>query len=298
MLPNLFYIINFTLSIIASLIALIIAFLILIIVFTNRHCRTIANLLICNTSVATIFYYSLNLISIIYGLRADWAYYQPACIFRAYCYTVLCAVICYSYSIQAISRLLFTVFYTHKYFQTWYIHWMMIIISWFISILTPIIPFFFQHGYRLEEESHICIPTTKVFFTSMFSVIIAFVIPLNIVTIIYAIIFYYARQSTRRIIGFSSHVRMVTTQTAIVKVKREIRLMKKIFILLSLLLCGGTPYLILVLWHKISKQPPPESFYLLSTNFIPIFIALKMVTLFCMCKKMKHIPSQYLSRLW
>ena len=79
MLPDLFYTINFSLSIIASIIAL--------------------------TSIATILYYSLNLTSVIYGLHDNWAYHQSACAFHAYCYTTLCAAICYSYSIQAVSRL-------------------------------------------------------------------------------------------------------------------------------------------------------------------------------------------------
>jgi hypothetical protein len=299
MLPNLFYTINFSVSIIASIIALIFAFLILLIVIINRHCRTIANLLTCNTSIATILYYLLNITSVTFSLRDDWAYHQPACTFRAYCYTTLCAAICYSYSIQAISRLFFTVFFKHKCLQTWYIHWMMIITSWLISILMPIIPFFFEHGYGLEVEAHLCVPSTKIFFTSIFYVIIAFVIPLNIVTIIYTIIFYYVRQSTRRVIGFISNTTTmtITTNNTILNVRREMKLMKNMSILISLLICGGTPYLILVLWHVILTQSPPESFHLLSTNFIPIFIALKMIALFCMCRKVKHSALQYLRKL-
>ena len=279
---------------------MIFAFLILIIVILDRNCRTITNLLTCNSSVATILYYILNLISVIYGLRDDWAYHQPACAFRAYCYTTLCAAICYSYSIQAVSRLYFTVLFKYKYLQSWYIHWTMIIISWLISILIPIIPFFFEHGYRLEEESHICVATTKIFFTAIFSVIIAFIIPLNIITIVYSIIFFYVRKSTRRVIGFISNtaIMTITTTSSILNVRREMKLAKRMFIILTLLICGGTPYLILILWHAILIQhPPPESFYLLSTNLIPIFISLKMIALFFMCRQVKHSVLQYLRKL-
>ncbi|UJR32171.1 hypothetical protein I4U23_019637 [Adineta vaga] len=265
MLPNLFYIINFSISIFVAIIALIIAFLILISVICHRSCRTISNLLICNTSIATIAYYLLNLISIFYALQNNWAYHQPACVFRAYSYTVLCAALCYSYSIHAISRLFFTVFYTHKSLQTWFVHWTMILISWSVSILTPIVPLLiFKHGYQLEEESRICLPTTKIFLSSICSLSIAFLIPLTIVTSIYGIIFFHARQSTHRIRGFTSNVTtmMMTSQPKLLKVKREIKLMKKILILVCLLLCGGTPYSILVLWHFLCTKSPPESVFI------------------------------------
>lgn len=299
MSSNLFFTINFAFSILAALIALTVALIILTTVALTRHCRTRPNLLICNTSVATICYYLLNLLSVYYGSRRDWAVYQPACTFRAYCYTVLCAAICYSYSIQALSRLFFTVLYMHKYLQTWSVHWTMIIVSWSVSILAPLIPLlFFQHGYRLEEESHLCLPTVKVFSTSMCAVVIAFLIPLNFVTVIYGLIFCFARRSTHRIRSFTARLKTasMTSQTALLKVKREIKLIKNILILICLLLFGGTPYLTLVLWHALSSRPLPPSFYLLSTNFIAIFIALKMVTLFCMCKQIKSNLQKYLAR--
>lgn len=110
MLSNLFYTVNFALSIVASIIALMFAFLLIIIDVVNKQCHTVANLLTCNTTVAIIFYTITVLQSNILGLREDGLYYQPACTFRAYCLVMACATICYSYSIQPISRLFFAVF--------------------------------------------------------------------------------------------------------------------------------------------------------------------------------------------
>jgi hypothetical protein len=165
MLTNLFYTINFSLAIVVSIIALIFAFLTIIIFVINRQCRTISNLLACNTAIAVIFYYILNLFSSIYGLREDESYNQPACIFRGYCYTASCTAICYSYLIHAISRLFSAVFYNHRSLLTWSVHWLMIIINWFICITSPIVPIFVYGRYRLEQESHLCIATTKIFIT-------------------------------------------------------------------------------------------------------------------------------------
>jgi hypothetical protein len=294
MLSSLFYIVNFSLLIIVSVVGIIFACLTLTIVIIDRKCHTTTNLFLCNTSVAIICIFILHLIDFAYSLPDNWVNYQPACGFRAYIASMLCAVICYSYSIQALSRLFSVVFYKYKYLQASRVHWLMIIISWLISILTSIVPFFYHNAYGLEQESRMCTNTTKIFFTSLYSVVIDFVIPLNIVTVIYGIIFHYARQSTRRVVTFISN----TTKISTLNVKREMKLMKNMSLSLGLLTCGGTPYLILVLWHATQDQPPPEAFYLLSIMSILICSSLNMIALFYMSKDVKNSAVGYLRKLY
>jgi hypothetical protein len=147
----------------------------------------------CNTATATSIYSILQLISVNYGLREDWFHNQPACIFRAYCYVAVCIVVCGSYAVQSISRLFFAVLYKYKYLLTWRVHWFMIIANYLMAILEPIAPIFVGNSYRLEAESRLCMATTKVFYSLMLAVIAAYLIPLTIVTIMYAIIFYHVR---------------------------------------------------------------------------------------------------------
>jgi hypothetical protein len=47
------------------------AFIMIIIVVINRQCRTITNLMMCNSAAATVMYSILQLFSAVYGIRED-----------------------------------------------------------------------------------------------------------------------------------------------------------------------------------------------------------------------------------
>lgn len=291
MLSNLFYTINFSLAIVASTIGLIFCFLIIIIIFIDCQLHTIANLLTCNTVSTLIIYSILVLISSINGLYEDWYSHQPACIFRAYCYTMISATICYSYLIQAISRLFYVIFYKYKYLQTWRVHCIMVIINWVIGNIIPIIMLLMNsNAFGQEEESGLCIAISKLSLVSIFNVITSFVIPVSIVAIIYGIILYHARQSSRRVTGFVPRTNTFMSNTNIAKpnLKREIRLMKNIIIILSLLTCAGTPYLVRILLLAINEKMVPDYLDLLSINSITICAECLMVITFFMNKEVKN----------
>jgi len=255
--------------------------------------------MMCNTAAATTIYSILRLFSAAYGLQEDWFYNQPACTFRAYCYVMVCMIVTSSYALQSISRLFFAVLYKHKYLLSCRIHWFIIIINYLISMLGPIPPIFIGNGYVFEPESRLCLATTKVFYSSMLAVTIAYIIPISIVITVYGIILYHARQSTRRIVASTRNnsVQAIANNSIKPNFKREMQLMKNISILVGIHLCAGIPYLILVLWHVIQKQSPPEPFYLLALIAISICFAIKMIILFFMNKEVKNVAINYLRNL-
>lgn len=205
-------------------------------------------------------------------------------------FVVSCTSLPYSHSIHAVSRLFFVVFYKHKYLLTWHTHWILIIINWFLGILLPIEPFFIPGGYIYENESRLCTCTTKKVSTAMYGITTAFLIPFTIVTIIYTTLIYRAHRSTRRV--------RVNRPSIISNIGREMTLIRNMSILLSILLCGGTPYLILVLWHMFVDENPPESFYLLIINSISICTTIMMLTLFNLNKDVKKKTCKFLKKLF
>jgi hypothetical protein len=295
MLSDLFFIINYSVTITASVISLTLCFLIIITVITHRQCRDVANLLTCNTCVAIGLYFIARIITAIFALPGDWKYHQPACAFRGYCSLALCAAFCYSYSIQAISRLFFAVFYKHRYLLTFRTHWILIIINWLISIIISILPFFVQNGFEFEQESRSCVVTPSIPSVAFYTVITVFIIPLNTVTIVHGIIFRRVQQSGRRVTHFVSTGTTAATSGNITasNAKRELILMQKMSTQSGIITCGGILYLILVIWNATQEQSPPESFYLLSINLISIFTAIMMIAIFFMNKKIKDIVVGY-----
>ena len=84
MLPDFFFTINFSISIMMSLATVTVSFIMIVLYITQQRCHSITNLLTSNTSVFIALYSLGNLVSSVFGLRQDWAEDQPACIFRAY----------------------------------------------------------------------------------------------------------------------------------------------------------------------------------------------------------------------
>ena len=301
MVSELFYKINFIVSIVASMIGLFVGCLIIVVVIINRQCRSIPNLLMCNSILAMIFYRIIIFISTIYGLGDDWLHYQPACTFRAYCILISSAAICYSYTIQAISRLFFVVFYKHKYLQTYRVHWLMIILSWFISVHVPFVMFLINNNIIvLQEGFRFCVNAVYLFIPSAYAIISVYAIPCSIMASIYGIIFNRARQSTRRVVTFASQPTptVVISHNAILNMKRELILMTNMMILVSFFTCSGMPYCLLIFWQIVFKTAPPEPLYLISINSITIGSGCMIVITFFMSKEVKKCCFQYVRKFW
>jgi hypothetical protein len=238
-----------------------------------------------------------NLFTTAYAFSNDSSLYQPTCLLRGYLSIMACTGLCYSYLIQAISRLFCTALYKHKNLQTWHIHRIMIIMNWILAFLIPIPPIFLN-GYVLEEESRLCLPSTKIFSSAIYVISSVFLIPLTLIQIIYVIILYYAHQSTRRVVDFATKTNTVAIRGYIPlpNFKRELILMRNMLILVFILTSGGAPFAMLIFWHVAQPGQQPESLYLLSINSITFFIMLNTITSFFMSRDVRKTTAKYLRK--
>jgi hypothetical protein len=291
MLPEFFYIINFSYAILISSLSSVISITTILIVYKNRQFRTFNNVLTCNTCIAALFYSMVTIATSIYGFREDWALNAPLCSFRAFCYNVGVASICHSKSMHAISRLFFSVYYKHHCLLTWRCHHILIGLTWIISIIVCIPPFFVEGGYALEEESRSCVLSSKVYLLALYITVVSCIIPFNIIASVYIQILLHVRRSTRRVWAFHQN-----TNNDVRKSKREMKLMKQMIIQTSVLISGGPIFLFLVGWHAITDQPPPESLYLLGFNLLTTVGALAPFVQFIMNKQLKEFLIQFLER--
>jgi 7 transmembrane receptor (rhodopsin family) len=301
MLSDLFYTVTFTVSIVASTITIFLGLAIIVAVIIHHPCRTVRNLLLCNTAAATCIYSLFQITLAVYGFRADPLHPPPACVFQAYFYTAVCVMVPVSYLLQSISSYFFAVLYRHKYLLGWKIHWLMIVANYFYAFVGSLTPIFHDRGYEFEAESRLCLATTKVLRVSMYTVSIAYLIPLNLIILLYGIIFYETRQAARRVTAFApdrlSHGRTITSNTVRPNLQREMKLMKNILILVSILLLAGIPYLMMVIWQAATTYPPPEPMYSLCMVDITVFFVIKMIVLFYMNREVKNTVVTYLRKM-
>ena len=256
---ELFYVINFSFNITISSIAIVFSFLIIFVIINHRQCHSFTNLLVCDLCVTSMIYSILHIIGCFYGLREGWDVHQPFCTMRAYLLLVMITAASYSFMIQAISRLFFVIFYTHRFLRTWRVHWILIILKWCISFSFSIKPFFVQGGFTLIPEYRMCGVTNRILPVAVYINVISFAFPGSIIGIVYSIILYQLYKSTHRVMPVVNEG-SVPGRIPLPSIGRELKTMKIILILLSILACGGIPYLIVTFWNIVQHQSAPQEF--------------------------------------
>lgn len=267
--PNLFFILNFSLAILVSLIGITLCLTLLITVLQHRKCQTISNLLACNTSIAIILYLILTIHASIYGLNEDWALHAPLCIPRAYLFTGAIGTVCYSFALQSLSRLVFTIYYRYQCLLTWRLHRLMIVFNWLIGFSIPLFALL-QHGsLQFERQSRVCVLKTNVFSVAIFSMVMIIFIPVSVTTIVYRKLFHHSRQSTDRILRT---VKYLNTRRVRLNVRRDLKLVQQLLIHMTCASCGGVIFMFNVLWQALSDKPLPKYFFLLGYILMTIGI--------------------------
>jgi hypothetical protein len=136
-----------------------------------------------------------------------------------------------------------------------------------VSGVITIGTYFSPSAYEYELESGLCFLTTKNFATSFTVVTLVFVINLGTMIILYGIIIWHITQYNR----------INPTNSCTLRAKRNMKVYRKIFIFVSILLVGGTPYLLCSILHQIGKAP--WALYATAQLFIAFSAALESMAL-------------------
>lgn len=223
----------------------------------------------------------------IYGFHEDWARNQPICALSGYITLVACAGVCYSYLVQALSRLFFTLLLKYKYLKTYTVHWCMVIFNWIIAFLVPLPSLLTENGIIYQNEARLCLMSTELFWISMYSMVAFFALPLNLSCMVYQMIWHHAKRSTQRI---GDTQRVFHTKTVIINAKREAKLARNLIIMQAAFIFGGTPYFALIIWIKVAPHfPPPDSLHALSIHCISVSILMKILVYFSTNQQVKNV---------
>ena len=114
-------------------------FLIVLIYQKRRRLHTCRHLLMCNTSVALIFYCVNQAINLIFIGLLPWYTSDISCQWRAYATNVSITAAIYSYLVQSISRSFFILFpMKYPFLITFKAHHILIFIHWLVAFVIPL----------------------------------------------------------------------------------------------------------------------------------------------------------------
>nr|ACC43929.1 7 transmembrane receptor (rhodopsin family) A [Philodina roseola] len=217
-----------------GLIAIVLCLVIIILVKrTKPRLHTIRHLLVCNTCVASIFYclmQSLNYAFLIFlpGETSD-----VGCRWRGYFAYMSISASIYSYLVQAVSRLFYSVSGTkHQKLITFKSHYIMISIHWLVVIILPLpsvitTDIYFRPGLLcwvpFKHTLHVLYTVCAYYLTSIICI-----------TIIYIYIYLRVKKARQHAVNMLHALHD----------KRDLEVLRNIVILLAIYISGGIPTII------------------------------------------------------
>ena len=217
-----------------GLISIILSLIIIIIIRrTKPRLHTVRHLLICNTCIGSIVYCIIQTINYIILIFLPWISSDISCRWRGYFGYVSISAATYSYLVQAISRLLFSVFSTkYPWVITFKVHYILILIHWIFILIIPLSAIITHDIYF--RPGLLCWVPMKYFIHVLYTAFAYYVLPIISIMIIYVYIYQRIQNIKKR----TELIRNTTSE------KRDLEVLRNIIILLFIYISGGIPTLL------------------------------------------------------
>ncbi len=219
-------------SITFALTGMFLCFIILILVTLTKRLHTVTYLLICNTCVSSILYCIVQCNNYIYLLFITWDTSDRSCQWRGYFNYMSIAAVIYSYLIQAISRLFFSILSTkYRWLRSLKTHLSLIVIEWMIAIVVPLPSLVTKDIYF--RPGFLCWVSMRSMLHVGYTVLTYYLIPTVLIVTIYIIIYVQMRRN-----GNNTCIQKKTTKR---KQNREFEVLRNIMILFGIYISDGIP---------------------------------------------------------
>lgn len=256
--------------IICSISIIILSILYLLIILFDKTCHTIPMILIANSCLSEFLFAGDILWMNIFALENDLKqiiYEDSLCSFRGYLSYSLCALQDYSYLLQAIYRYIIVVYPSNLFWQAKRTQLILIGVTWILAF-TLYMPFLIVGEFVYNIHSQICQMHLRLSFQVLFAANTIYIMPVLMTVFIYFKLVRYIRQMGKRVIP---------TYT-LSRAQRELKMVRRIVILVGILVITCFPYEIFVVMSFFT-QPPKYHFRLafISINLSILFV---MIALF------------------
>lgn len=262
-------------------ISILLSIIIIILIISTKNLYTPTNLLVCNTSITTGFYITMAIVklTVFYNklvLSNSW------CKIQAYLSYVCLHLLMYSYVIQAISRLFFTIFYKHRYLLSYKCHILLIVCQIIISFSIPLSCIITDDIYFRPLK--LCIVSMKYLFYVFYLYTFSFFIPLIVTIVIYIMILRLAIRSS------------LNVHQSWYRFKRDVTLVRNILIIFTIFIFAELPTTIYTIL-SIRLVPTSSVFYMFAATAPPISTVFEKISVILLNNQIRREIRKRWSRL-
>ena len=266
------------LSLAGVLIAVTVSLFILALVSMTKRLHTVTYLLLCNGSIASIFYSIIQSINYIFLAFVPSTSNDFSCRIRAYFGYMSISAVVYSYLAQAISRLFVSIYSSrYRWANAWKTHQIVIFIQWFIVFLLP------TPALLTKDISHrpfdLCWVPRDYTLHVIYTALAYYLIPTLFILITYIIIFF--RIKHRRWTVFTVYSRR--------RVSRDLEVLYTIMIPFTIYTVGAIPTLLFFLTGV-------RVLYGIGIVSVSVTFALEKIATLLLDRDMRNLIHLFLSR--
>jgi hypothetical protein len=241
-------------------------------------------MLTSNSCVAEILYGSSMLSIAVFTLQNDIkhrAFQDKLCTFRDYLGFLGTALLLYSFTLQAFYRYIIVVYPTCISWQSIRVQGILVCFSWLFCIIS-LLPWLLMGTATYNVDNQACILPFRLSVPIIYNVTLVYLIPVSIIILIYFKLVRYVHQMSTH-----STLSAQTLQQA----RRELVVVRRVIITISILLILGIPYTTFVLISFVTK--PPKYYYRIALFFSDLSQSFIIIVLFKFSKPVMDILRKF-----
>ena len=219
---------------ITTIVSMIFSCLYIIIILFDKTCHTQQMLLLGNSCLSALLFEIIVLFMSIFTLTNDLRVIfipDSLCIIWGYFGYVFASMLYYSFFIQAVYRYLTAVYPTRSFYESYKFILLMINTSWLVSFIFPL-ELILTHGIVYNAANQICQLVMNGSISLIYLALFIFTLPMMSIGFIYFLLVRYVKKMNER----------MATGNAIGRARNQLKMIRHILILVSVLLVVGIPY--------------------------------------------------------
>ncbi|CAF1210419.1 unnamed protein product [Adineta ricciae] len=256
----------------------------LFIILLDRTCHTVPMILTANSCLAQVVLGSDLLIISGFTLYSDLKQIRGhyfLCTFAGYLTYVTCAVLNYSFLLQAFYRYVTVVYPTRVFWQRKRNQLLFVGVTWAYTLLFPLI-FVFTGQIVYNADNQICQVPLKLSVSIIFVALSAYVIPIVMTVVIYWKLVHYVHEMNQ----------LTTSVNRITRAQRELKMFRRTVTLLMILFVIDFPYALFILMSFFNRAP--QCHFRIAYVFIDTALACVTVALFQFTDPLKQSIKKHL----
>ncbi|CAF1008358.1 unnamed protein product [Adineta steineri] len=266
------------LTLVCLIFVIILIIIFLVVILIDRTCHTVPMLLVANSCLAHFVLGSdrfVIVVSALYSNIKQIQYHDSFCIFCGYMTYVSCAVLNYSFLLQAFYRYIIVIYPARLFWQRRQSQICLIGLTWLYSFAFPIVFIFTGDIIVYNADNQICQVPLRFSLSIILLTCFIYVIPILITLLIYWRLVHYIHEINQR----------TTSVYILSRAQRELKMFRRTVILLLIIFIMDFPYALFIFMSFFNQAP--KYHFRIAYIFVDIALACEMIILFQFTDQLK-----------